>query len=47
MELKLEDLPLRVQLKTRQGTTEYVLIGTKQGKLLLNKPIGANENTAR
>jgi hypothetical protein len=39
LELKPEDLPLMVKLKTREGTKDYVLLGTKQGKLLLNKPM--------
>jgi hemin uptake protein HemP len=40
LELKPEDLPIIVKLKAQDGTKEYVLIGTKQGKLLLNKPMG-------
>jgi hypothetical protein len=39
MELKPEDLPITVKLKTQDGTKEYVLIGTKQKKLLLIKPV--------
>lgn len=38
-ELKPEDLPLRIRLQRPSGTKDYLLIQTKQGKLLLNKPI--------
>lgn len=38
-ELKPEDLPLRIRLQGPSGTKDYLLIQTKQGKLLLNKPI--------
>jgi hypothetical protein len=41
LELKPEDLPITVRLKTREGSKEYVLVVTKQEKLLLNKPLGA------
>jgi hypothetical protein len=40
LELKPEDLPMTVKLKTQDGTKVYLLLGTKQGKLLLNKPMG-------
>jgi|SRR6267378_410589 len=38
LELKPEDLPMTVRLKTQDGSKEYVLVMTKQEKLLLNKP---------
>lgn len=38
-EVRPEDLPLRIRLQQPCGTRDYVLIQTKQGKLLLNKPI--------
>jgi hypothetical protein len=41
LELKPEDLPMTVRLKTQEGSKEYVLVITKQEKLLLNKPLGA------
>jgi len=41
LELKPEDLPITVRLNTREGSKEYVLVMTKQEKLLLNKPLGA------
>ena len=39
LELKSEDLPIRIQLNSANGTKQYVLIKTKQDKLVLNKPI--------
>jgi hypothetical protein len=39
LELKPEDLPVRLQFRGPDGLKEYVLIKTKQGKLLLNKRI--------
>ena len=42
LELKPGDLPMTVRLKTRDGAKDYVLVMTKQEKLLLNKPL---ENT--
>jgi len=39
LELKPEDLPVRLRFEGPEGIREYVLIKTKQGKLLLNKPI--------
>ncbi len=38
VELKPEDFPVMVQLHSPQGSKQYVLIKTKQGKLLLNRP---------
>jgi hypothetical protein len=40
LELKPEDPPITVKLRTQDGTKDYVLIMTKQEKLLLNKPMG-------
>jgi hypothetical protein len=39
LELKPEDLPMTVKLKTQDGTKVYLLLGTKQKKLLLTKPV--------
>jgi hypothetical protein len=39
LELKPEDLPMTVKLKTQDGTKVYLLLGTKQKKLLLVKPV--------
>lgn len=39
VELKPEDLPVRLKFRSPDGVKEYVLIKTKQGKLLLNKRI--------
>ena len=38
IELKPEQLPLTIRLKGPEGIKEYVLIRTKQDRLLLNKP---------
>jgi hypothetical protein len=38
LELRPEDLPINVKLKSPDGTKEYVLVKTKQDRLLLNKP---------
>jgi hypothetical protein len=38
-ELKPEDLPLRIVFGGAGGVKDYVLIKTKQGKLLLNKSV--------
>jgi hypothetical protein len=38
IELKPEQFPLVIRLKLSNGTKEYVLIKTRQDKLLLNKP---------
>ena len=38
LELKPDQLPLVIKLKTKDHTREYVLIRTRQDKLLLNKP---------
>ena len=39
LELKPEDLPITVKLKTQDGTKVYLLLVTKQKKLLLVKPV--------
>jgi hypothetical protein len=39
LELKPEDLPMTLRLKTQEGSKDYVLVVTKQEKLLLNKPL--------
>jgi len=39
LELKPNDLPITLRLKTQAGSKEYVLIVTKQEKLLLNKAL--------
>ena len=38
-EVRPEDLPLRIRLQRPYGSKDYMLIQTKQGKLLLNRPI--------
>jgi len=38
LELRPEQLPLVIRLKTKDQAKDYVLIKTKQDKLLLNKP---------
>ena len=38
LELRPEQLPLVIRLKTKDQTKDYVLIRTKQDKLLLNRP---------
>ena len=46
-QLKPEDLPLRIRFEGPCGTKDYMLIQTKQGKLLLNKPIEAQEGESQ
>jgi len=41
LELKPEHLPVTIRLKAPEGTKEYILVKTKQDRLLLNKPQGA------
>lgn len=43
-ELKSQDLPLRIRFEGPHGKKDYMLIQTKQGKLLLNKPVEAQES---
>jgi hypothetical protein len=38
LELNPDQLPLVIKLKAKEQTTEYVLVKTKQDKLLINKP---------
>ncbi len=39
LELKPQDFPVTVLLRAAEGSKEYVLVKTKQDKLLLNKPV--------
>jgi hypothetical protein len=39
LELKPQDFPVTVLLQAPGGSKEYVLVKTKQDKLLLNKPL--------
>ncbi len=41
LDLKPEDFPITVRLRSPEGTKSYLLVKTKQGKLLLNRPIEA------
>jgi hypothetical protein len=45
LELKPEELPMLVQLRSPEGSKRYVLVKTKQGKLLLNKPMDSVQNS--
>jgi len=47
LELKPEMLPLKVLLRVPNGIKEYVLIRTKQDKLLLNRRIEVPVNQDR
>ena len=38
LELRPGDLPMIIRLKSDDGIKEYVLVKTKQDRLLLNKP---------
>jgi hypothetical protein len=38
IELKPDQLPLLIRLRLNDGTKDYVLVKTRQDKLLLNKP---------
>lgn len=40
IELRPEQFPVIIRLKLGNDTKEYVLVRTKQDKLLLNKPQG-------
>jgi hypothetical protein len=44
LELKPEDFPVMVQLRSPEGYKQYVLVKTKQGKLLLNRPNGSAQD---
>jgi hypothetical protein len=39
LELKPQDFPITVLLQVEGGSKKYVLVKTKQDKLLLNKPV--------
>jgi len=39
LELKPEEFPIAIRLKVTGGDKEYLLVKTKQDKLLLNKPV--------
>jgi hypothetical protein len=43
LELKPEDLPLIIRLQSPEGTKVYVLLKTKQDRLLLNRPQEADQ----
>lgn len=45
LELKPEDFPVMVQMRSPEGNKQYVLVKTKQGKLLLNKPTQSPQGT--
>jgi hypothetical protein len=45
LELKHEDFPVMVQLRSPEGCKQYVLVKTKQGKLLLNRPAECPKDT--
>jgi hypothetical protein len=38
LEFTAEELPVIIRLKSHDGTKDYVLVRTKQDRLLLNKP---------
>lgn len=40
LELRPDQMPLVIRLKTKDQTRDYVLIKTRQDKLLLNKSNG-------
>jgi hypothetical protein len=44
LELKPEDLPVTIRLKSPEGTKVYVLLKTKQDRLLLNRPQEAGKS---
>jgi hypothetical protein len=46
LELSSGDLPLSIRLNGVEGTKQYILIKTKQDKLLLNKLV-SSEQTAK
>jgi hypothetical protein len=39
LELKAEDFPLAIRLYVVGGVKQYILVKTRQDKLLLNKPL--------
>jgi hypothetical protein len=38
LEFSPEELPVSIRLKLPEGSKEYILVKTKQDRLLLNKP---------
>jgi hypothetical protein len=47
LELNPNQLPLVIRLKTKDQTKDYLLIRTKQDKLLLNKPSEVNPTNTK
>jgi hypothetical protein len=47
LELRPEDLPVKIRLKSPEGTKEYLLVKTNQDRLLLNKPPESSEGPRR
>jgi len=45
LEFKPEDLPVSIRLRLAEGTKEYVLVKTKQDRLLLNKPLEVSKQS--
>jgi hypothetical protein len=43
LEFRAEDLPVIIRLKCVDGTKEYVLVRTKQDRLMLQKPQGVTK----
>ena len=43
LELKPDELPLLIRLRVGNESKEYLLLKTKQDKLLLNKPNGGRQ----
>jgi hypothetical protein len=44
LQLRSEDFPLEIRLQLAGGLKQYVLVKTKQDKLLLNKPLENSSN---
>lgn len=45
LELKSEDFPVSIRLNSVTGTKQYILIKTKQDKLVLNKPVSFSQTS--
>jgi hypothetical protein len=43
LEFRPEDLPLTIRFNAPEGMKEYVLLKTKQDRLMLQKPQGTQE----
>jgi hypothetical protein len=43
LDLRISDFPIVIRLILPNGSREYVLIKTKQDRLLLNKIVGSGE----